>query len=107
MVQPWVPMLWHQDQSWLLIIDVLGDTAPRKAAPYDQTRGGEGSVELGPGFHSKLHMGLRPLTDKHRDSDDSAILRPSFLQASALLCQLQRPPKARDKWMINLTATAL
>lgn len=42
MVQPWVPTLWHQDQSWLLIIHVLGGTAPRKAAPYDQTRAGEG-----------------------------------------------------------------
>lgn len=42
MVQPWVPMLWHQDQSWLLIIHVLGGTAPRKAAPYDQTWGGRG-----------------------------------------------------------------
>lgn len=84
MVQPWVPMIWHQDQSWLLIIYVLGDTAPRKAAPYDQTRGGEGSVELGLGFHSKLHLGLRLLTDKHRDSDDSAILRFSGLHSYRL-----------------------
>lgn len=35
----------------LLIIDVQGGTAPRKAAPYDQTREkGVGRVKQGPGF---------------------------------------------------------
>lgn len=85
----------------------MGWVAPRKKTLHMTRQEGEGSVEQSPGFHSKLHLGLRPLPDKHNDFVDSAILQPPPLGASALLCQSQRPSGAEDKLMINLKATAL
>lgn len=108
MVQPWVSMLKHQGQSRLLIIDGLGGSAPRKAAPYDQTKRGGGSVKPGPGFHSKLHLGLQPLPGECREF--LSIVRfpqPPLLQDSAVLCQSQTPSWAWDELIINLSATVL
>ena len=95
MAQVWVPMLWHQDQSWLLIIDGLGGTAPRKAAPYDQTEGGRERWTRSWFLLQTPWGGGGALPENQRDSVDSAILWPRLLQASAQLCQSQRPSRGQ------------
>ncbi|XP_042355450.1 LOW QUALITY PROTEIN: active breakpoint cluster region-related protein [Plectropomus leopardus] len=106
---------WHMDviemngdQSCLLIIDVLGGTAPRKAAPYDHSGGGREGL-----LNQVLVFIPDSIWDHSRSLTSSVILLilqfsdPALLQASAPLCQSQRPSRAADKLMINLTAPVL
>lgn len=105
MVQPWVPMLWHQDQSWLLIIHVLGGTAPHKAAPYDQTGGGRGRESwTSSWFLLQTPSGI--VAAPWQATTILLILRFSGLHSTGFSTALPITETLKSRgWMINLMAT--